>query len=149
MLGGISLVITRVAAVLSVAALFACAAHSPARHNDTNSLRGVTLQLVGTDDQGFSFEIDNRSNTPFHYRHWTGGGTKPVLLIERIVDGKIERHDEWPADADDLLVTHEELVLPHERVRFNVPDDSLHRVGVMYWDDDLNEQVLWSQEVER
>lgn len=123
-------------AILSAAAVVGCAAQHSVGDGNITAPRGITLQVARADPEGLSFVLNNRSNRPFQYLHWTGRGTRPVLSIETMVDGKIERHDEWPVGSDGLLVTHEELLFPGERVEFSVPGDALHRVGVMYWDDD-------------
>ena len=98
---------------------------------------------------GYTFTLNNDSNVPFQYRHWTARGPRPVLSLETISADGIQRHDEWPLGADEFLVTHETLLFPGEQVQFDIPNESLYRVGVLYWDEDLNHHVLWSKEVAR
>lgn len=142
--------VTRFIVLLSAAAVaVGCAGQISSRGSERGAPRGVTLEMVRADAQESSFVLSNRSNRPFQYRHWTGQGSRPVLSIEATVDGKIERRDEWPIGADDLLVTHEELLFPGETIEFSVSGEALHRVGVIYWDKDSEQQVSWSAVVER
>ena len=136
-------------ATLGLWALAGCATSQSSDAQRTSAPRGITLKMGGSGGDGYTFTLRNDSRIPFQYRHWTGRGPRPVLSIEKVSADGIQRHDEWPVGVDDLLVTHETLLLPGEQIQFDISSEALHRVGVLYWNEDSSQHVLWSAEVER
>jgi hypothetical protein len=135
--------------MLGVWTLVGCTTLQSSETQRSNAPRGITLKMVRSNTDGYTFTLSNKSRMPFQYRHWTGQGPRPVLSIETVSADGIQRRDEWPVGVDELLVTHETLLFPGEQVQFDIPDEAIHRVGVLYWDEDLSQHVLWSAKVDR
>ena len=135
--------------MLGAWALVGCATLQSSEAQRSSAPRGITLKMADSDGDGYTFTLSNDSDVPFQYRHWTGRGPRPVLSLESVSADGIQRHDEWPVGADEFLVTHETLLFPGEQIQFDISSEALHRVGVLYWDEDSSQHVLWSAEVER
>jgi hypothetical protein len=144
---------------LSISSLAGCATSARDTSVAIDSPPGITLQLLRSRDERYLFVFSNKSSEEFMYRHWFSGGERPVLSVESMVDGAIERYDEWPLGDDSLMATHQQILFPGEQIKFEVSKENLHRVGlqgwrgtlhrvgVHYWDENIDPRVLWSSDI--